>query len=64
MELLGIEIDAREQTLRITEERMRSSIQMLEEWRGKKTATRLEIASLVGKLQFLKFFFQRVYSAS
>ncbi len=53
MELLGIEIDAWEQTLRITEERMRSSIQMLEEWRGRKSATRREIASLVGKLQFL-----------
>ncbi|MCP3665303.1 MAG: hypothetical protein GY696_22865, partial [Gammaproteobacteria bacterium] len=53
MELLGIEIDAWEQTLRITDERMRSSIQMLEEWKGRKTATRREIASLVGKLQFL-----------
>ncbi len=33
MESLGIEIDAREQTLRIREERMGNSIQMLEEWR-------------------------------
>ncbi len=43
MELLGIEIDEWEQILRITEERMRSSVQMLEEWRGRKTTTRREI---------------------
>ncbi len=53
MELLGIEIDAWEQTLRITEKRMSTSILMLEEWRGRESATRREIASLVGKLQFL-----------
>ncbi len=33
-----------EQTLRITDERMTSSIKMLEEWKGRKTATRREIA--------------------
>ncbi len=53
LDLLGIEIDAPRQILRITEKRLVDTLKMLEAWPTKKTATRREIASLVGKLNFV-----------
>ncbi len=53
MELLGIEIDAPQQILRITDKRLVDMLKVLDLWSTKKTAARREIASLVGKLNFV-----------
>ncbi|MCP3664903.1 MAG: hypothetical protein GY696_20805, partial [Gammaproteobacteria bacterium] len=53
IELLGIEIDALQQILWITEKRLMDTLNVLESWSFKKVATRREIASSVGKLNFV-----------
>ena len=53
LDLLGIEIDAPKQQLRVTEKRLRETLLLLDDWKEKKFASRREVASLVGKLSFL-----------
>ena len=53
LEFLGIVIDTTNMELRISEERLSSVMDELEQWRGKKQATKREVLSLIGKLIFI-----------
>ncbi len=52
MVFLGIELDTVAQTLEVTPDRMAEIREILLEWEKKTVATRKEVQSLIGKLQF------------
>ena len=53
MEFLGIVIDSDKLELRISAERLHSVLEELEQWRARKSATKRDILSLIGKLTFV-----------
>lgn len=52
VEFLGIIIDARSCTLRISGERLSEIIAILEAWKGRRTCSKRQLLKLVGKLAF------------
>ena len=53
MTFLGIQFDSAKMTMEVTPERLEEIRQELQRWIGKRRATRKEIQSLAGKLQFI-----------
>ena len=53
MTVLGIEVDAPLQQLRIDSQRLQNILTLLQQWSSKSKASKREIASLVGKLHFV-----------
>ena len=50
---LGIEVDCTSQQLRIDQSRLADILSLLQEWEGKSSASRRDLASLLGKLHFV-----------
>jgi hypothetical protein len=53
MEFLGVWFDAPTQTMRVTDERLEEIMTLLNDWLNKKSASKKELQSLIGKLQFV-----------
>ncbi len=53
MEFLGVLFDAANMEMRVTPDRLTEIDQLLKSWSGKEIATRNELESLIGKLQFV-----------
>ena len=53
MEYLGIVLDTNLMQARISEERLKDILKELHQWEHKTSATKREVLSLVGKLQFV-----------
>lgn len=52
-EVLGIWFDTELQIIAVTPDRIVDSLKLLEEWRFKKVASKTELQSIIGKLQFM-----------
>ena len=52
MEFLGVQINTIEGTLSISQERMHEIIGLLKEWQSKRSCTKRQLLSLIGKLSF------------
>ncbi|MCH2416896.1 MAG: hypothetical protein MK195_09075 [Acidimicrobiales bacterium] len=51
--VLGVEIDTINGTISVPEERMREIVELLEKWQGKSQTSKVDLQSLIGKLQFI-----------
>jgi hypothetical protein len=53
MEFLGVLFDINTMTMSVTEDRIIEILQLIEVWLGKRRATKQQLQSLIGKLQFV-----------
>ena len=51
--VLGVEINTVEGTISVPKERMEEIISLISQWEGKNRSTKVELQSLIGKLQFI-----------
>ena len=51
--VLGVLIDTVEGTVSVPEERMQEIISLVSKWQGKKSSSKIELQSLIGKLQYI-----------
>ena len=53
MTFLGIQIDTEAMTVSVPQEKLLEVIDVLEDWLGKQKASKQEVQSIIGKLQFV-----------